>query len=70
MNRRAADILSKRETEVFQLIAKGFTNPQIASTLFISSQTVAVHRKNIMRKLGVNKVTALLKKGFDSGIFF
>lgn len=70
LNRRAADILSKREIEVFQLIAKGFTNPQIASTLFISSQTVAVHRKNIMRKLGVNKVTALLKKGFDSGIFF
>lgn len=70
INRRAADILSKREKEVFQLIAQGFTNPQIATTLFISSQTVAVHRKNIMRKLGVNKVTALLKKGFDSGIFF
>lgn len=70
LNRRAADLLSKRETEVFQLIAQGFTNPQIANALFISSQTVAVHRKNIMRKLGVNKVTALLKKGFDSGIFF
>jgi len=70
MNRHTADMLSKRETEVLQLIAQGYTNPQIATTLFISSQTVAVHRKNIMRKLGVNKVTALLKKGFDSGIFF
>jgi len=70
MNRHTADMLSKRETEVLQLIAQGYTNPQIATTLYISSQTVAVHRKNIMRKLGVNKVTALLKKGFDSGIFF
>lgn len=67
--RKPADMLSNREMEVFRLIAQGYTNTQIAAALFISSQTVAVHRKNIMRKFGVHKVTELLKKGFDSGIF-
>lgn len=60
--------LTKREQEVLKLIAAGSSNKQIARDLFISSQTVGVHRKNIMRKLGTNNVVALLKKGYDLGI--
>ncbi|WP_394330223.1 LuxR C-terminal-related transcriptional regulator [Sphingobacterium paucimobilis] len=37
--------LSKRELEVLDLLAKGLTSRQIADTLFISVQTVHVHRK-------------------------
>ncbi|MFC1998866.1 DNA-binding response regulator [Chloroflexota bacterium] len=45
--------LSKREEEVLQLVAKGTSNREIASTLFISENTVKTHLRNIMNKLGV-----------------
>ena len=45
--------LSKREEEVLQLVAKGASNREIASTLFISENTVKTHLRNIMNKLGV-----------------
>ncbi|RMH59761.1 MAG: DNA-binding response regulator [Candidatus Hydrogenedentota bacterium] len=45
--------LSPRETEVLKLIARGYTNQQIADELFISKRTVDTHRANIQSKLGV-----------------
>ena len=45
--------LSKREEEVLQLVSKGASNKEIASTLFISENTVKTHLRNIMNKLGV-----------------
>ncbi len=43
--------LTIREMEIFELIVKNHNNPQIATKLFISRQTVEQHRKNINRKL-------------------
>ncbi|MBX2927921.1 MAG: glycerate kinase [Saprospiraceae bacterium] len=60
--------LTKREEEIMLLIAKGNSNNQIAGKLFISSQTVSVHRKNIMRKIGVSNVALLIKKCYDAGL--
>lgn len=60
--------LTKREEEIMLLIAKGNNNNQIAGKLFISSQTVSVHRKNIMRKIGVSNVALLIKKCYDAGL--
>ena len=52
--------LSKRETEVFDLMARGYGSAFIAQTLFISDNTARTHVRNIYRKLGVNSRTELL----------
>lgn len=53
--------LTKREREILQLIAAGHSNPAIAEQLFLSTDTVKTHRKNIMRKLDVNNTAQLVK---------
>jgi LuxR family maltose regulon positive regulatory protein len=49
--------LSDREIEVLQLIAEGLTNPEIATRLYLSLNTVKAHTRNIYGKLGVNNRT-------------
>ena len=44
--------LSAREAEVLKLVARGYTNREIAATLVISVKTVSVHVSHILRKLG------------------
>ncbi len=46
--------LSKRETEVLRLLAKGKTTPQIAADLFISQTTVNNHVQHILKKLSAH----------------
>jgi DNA-binding NarL/FixJ family response regulator len=53
-SRRLAATLSTRELEVLELVTSGFTNRQIASTLYISEFTVKRHLHNILAKLGVH----------------
>jgi ATP/maltotriose-dependent transcriptional regulator MalT len=48
-----SDQLSPRELEVFELMAHGRTNRQIAQTLFIAESTTKVHVRHIFEKLGV-----------------
>jgi len=57
--------LTKRELEILKLISQALSNKQIAKELFISDQTVGVHRKNIMRKLGVSNTAGLVKLAYD-----
>lgn len=57
--------LTKREQEVLELITKALNNKEIADKLYISDQTVGVHRKNIMRKLGVRNTVNLIKFAID-----
>jgi two-component system NarL family response regulator len=47
-------LLSARETEIIHLIADGLPNKDIADKLFLSVHTVKTHRKNIIKKLGIN----------------
>jgi DNA-binding NarL/FixJ family response regulator len=54
-----ADI-SKRELEVLQLIAKGFTNQEISDKLFISLRTVEGHKTNLIQKTGSKNIVNLL----------
>lgn len=60
--------LTKREIEVLRLISKALSNKEIAKELYISDQTVSVHRKNIMRKLGVSSTAGLIKVVYESSI--
>jgi len=53
--------LTQREREVVELIIDGYSSPQIAKKLFISSRTVENHRSNIMNKLEVNNTIELVK---------
>ncbi len=57
--------LTKREKEILELIARGKSNKDIASMLFISKDTVSVHRKNLMKKLNVKNASGLIKVAFD-----
>lgn len=57
--------LTRREIEVLALIKRGLKNREIAESLFISEQTVSVHRKNIFRKVGVNNTQKLLRITYE-----
>jgi DNA-binding NarL/FixJ family response regulator len=55
--RPAAAILSDRELEVLELIARGKANAEIARTLFLSPNTVRNHISNILAKLQISNRT-------------
>jgi len=59
-NRYNMQNLSSREREIASLIKQGMSNKDIASTLFISENTVKIHVSNILKKIGVRKRTAIL----------
>lgn len=54
-------ILSQREKEILVCIGEGKTSQEIADYLFISKTTVDSHRKNIMKKIGVQGKTDLIR---------
>ncbi len=54
-------VLSPRENDVLDLLAKGYSSKQIAETLFVSLNTVQTHRLHIFRKLGVHSAVELAR---------
>ncbi len=59
-------VISKREKEVLQLIAEGFSSKQIAKELYISSHTAIAHRKNLIEKFKVKNTAQLIKEASQS----
>ena len=59
--------LTRRETEVLQLIAKGYTNRQVADELSLSVRTVETHRANLMGQLGVTSRVELVRFAKERG---
>jgi DNA-binding NarL/FixJ family response regulator len=61
-------VLSRREHEIIQLVAKGLRNKEIAGALNISQDTVVAHLRNIFTKLDVHDRTAALTLAIRRGI--
>jgi DNA-binding NarL/FixJ family response regulator len=59
--------LTSRERQVLQLLAEGRTAKEVADALRLSPRTVAFHRNNMKRKLGLRKSIELIKRAVDEG---
>jgi DNA-binding NarL/FixJ family response regulator len=66
--RDSGSVLTARESEVLRLVAEGHTNKQVADMLGLGRKTVDTHRTNIMRKLDLHDVTALVKYALKRGL--
>jgi len=61
------NILTSREKEILGLIAKGLSSQKIADHLFVSIHTVNSHRKNIIKKTGIQSPAALVMYALENG---
>ncbi|WP_248964350.1 response regulator [Sphaerisporangium perillae] len=68
MRAPAAESLSRRETEVLALVARGLTNAEVGRELFISETTVKTHLLRIFGKLGVSDRTAAVTTALSRGL--
>lgn len=59
-------VITPREKSILKMIAEGFTNQEIAETLFLSVKTVNTHRNNMLAKLNLPNTAALVKFGIDN----
>jgi two-component system response regulator NreC len=60
--------LSEREEDVLRLIARGYTNAQMAEELFLSIRTIETHRAHVQQKLGVRNRAALVRAATEAGL--
>lgn len=58
---------TKREREIIDELAMGLSSKEIADKLFIAKETVNTHRRNMLRKAGVNNSTNLIAYVFKNG---
>ena len=63
-----SESLSSREVEVLRQVGQGNRNREVAERLFISEETVKVHVKHIMEKLGANDRTQAIAIAVKRGI--
>lgn len=61
-------VLTGRETEILQLIARGSSNREIAEVLQISVKTVDTHRMHLMTKLDIHDVAGLTRYAIKKGL--
>lgn len=60
--------LTTREKEIIKLLAEGYSNHQISKILHISTETVKVHRKNIIKKLGSKNIAEIIRFARSAGL--
>ncbi|MEW9533082.1 response regulator [Microbispora sp. NPDC049125] len=68
MRAPVASSLSRRETEVLALVARGLTNAEIGRELFISETTVKTHLLRVFGKLDVSDRTAAVTTALSRGL--
>ena len=62
------ELLSSREQEVLEYIAKGYTNKEIADILYLSVKTIEAHKTKIMEKLKLKTRPELVKYALKQGL--
>jgi DNA-binding NarL/FixJ family response regulator len=60
--------LSRRETEVLELLVKGHTHQEIADLLFLSVKTVETYRARLREKTGLKSRADFVRYGVDAGL--
>jgi DNA-binding NarL/FixJ family response regulator len=62
------EVFSRREKEVLQLLASGYSSRAISDKLFITEKTVESHRKNLVQKANVKNTVELITYAYMRGI--
>jgi DNA-binding NarL/FixJ family response regulator len=62
------ELLTAREREVLQLAAQGLSNAEVGERLSISPRTAETHRANLLRKLGLQTQTELVRFAVGRGL--
>jgi DNA-binding NarL/FixJ family response regulator len=62
------ELLTSREREVLQLAAQGLSNAEVGKRLAISPRTAETHRANLLRKLGLQTQTDLVRFAVNRGL--
>ena len=60
--------ITARELEILNLIARGFSNREIATQLFVSENTVKTHGARMFDKLGADRRTQAVQRGKELGL--
>jgi two-component system, NarL family, response regulator NreC len=68
LRRAEEDPLSERERQILTLLARGYTNQEIAKQLYISVRTAETHRAHVMQKLRLSTRAELVGYALDHGM--
>jgi DNA-binding NarL/FixJ family response regulator len=66
--RHSAEHLTDRELDVIKLVAKGFSNKQIASQMYVTESTVKFHLQNASKKLGTHRRAEIVHRAMAAGL--
>jgi DNA-binding NarL/FixJ family response regulator len=65
---RGEEALTPPERQILKLVAEGRSNPEIAETIGLTRRTVETYRLRLMRKLGLENLSSLVRYAIRHGI--
>lgn len=68
LRRGSLDVLTSRQREILQLIGEGNSTKEIAQALGLSVKTVETHRAQVMQRLGLKGIPALVRQAIKMGL--